>query len=215
MARKVRKKARKKLSTAAWFGIGCGGVIVLGLIAAGIAYFMLTGEPAPPPEATATASSSENAGEGRRTSSRSAPPLERQVEYVEQARQSEEPVPVTMTIRESELNDMIRRENTGQVRDLQVYLGDGTIAATGKTDYRGRTVHLTIRARPVVSGGELAVQVQEVMIGRMHAPASIRDELQAELDRGLQRAVRDGKVQVNTVQVSPDVMTISGRVGGR
>ncbi|MFO8081245.1 MAG: hypothetical protein R6V07_13215 [Armatimonadota bacterium] len=215
MARKVRKKPGKKLSTAAWFGIGCGGVIVLGLIIAGVVYFMLTGEPALPPEATATASTSESSGESPRASSRSAPPLERQVEYVEQAARSEEPVPVTMTIRESELNEMIRREATGEVRDLNVYFGDGTIAATGRTDYRGQTVHLTIRARPVVSGGELAVQVEEVMIGRLQAPASIHDELQAELDRGLQRAVRDGSVQVNDVQVSPDVMTISGRVGGR
>lgn len=215
MARKVRKKPQKKLSAAAWFGIGCGGVIVLGLIIAGVMYFMLTGEPAPPPEATATAGSSESAGGTRRSSARSGPPLEQQVEYVEQARRSEEPVAVTMTIRESELNEMIRREATGDVRDLTVYLGDGTIAATGKTDYRGRTVHLTIRARPVVSGGELAVQVEEVMVGRLQAPSAIHDELQAELDRGLQRAVREGNVQVNDVQVSPDVMTISGRVGGR
>ncbi|MFW5869225.1 MAG: hypothetical protein ACOCX2_15475, partial [Armatimonadota bacterium] len=171
--------------------------------------------PAPPPEATATASTSESSGESPRASSRSAPPLQRQVEYVEQAARSEEPVPVTMTIRESELNEMIRREATGDVRDLTVYLGDGTIAATGKTDYRGRTVHLTIRARPAVSGGELAVQVEEVMVGRLQAPSAIHDELQAELDRGLQRAVREGNVQVNDVQVSPDVMTISGRVGGR
>ena len=209
MARKVSRKPKRKLSPAAWFGIGCGGVLVIGLIVAGVFWFMLTGEPALPPEAQASASSDS----GSRPAP-SAPPLEQQMEYVQQAERSEQPVPVTMTVRESELNSMIAREATGEVQDLKVYFGDGTIAATGKTQYRGRTMHLTIRATPVVSGGKLSLDVHEVMIGRLQAPETVKQQVRDEIDRALERAMRDRDVQVNSVQVSPDVLTVSGRVGG-
>lgn len=208
MARRVRKKPKRKLSTAAWFGIGCGGVIVIGLIIIGIMYAMLTGEPAPPPEATAESSS------GAAQTAQSAPPLEQQVEVVERAERSNQPVQVTMTIRESELNQVLAEEASGQVRDLQVFFGNGSIAATGRTDYRGRTVHLTIRATPTVSNGRLGVNVAEVMIGRLQAPESIKQELQAEIDRGLQKAMQERNVRVDSVQVQPDVMTLRGWVGG-
>ncbi|MBD3293347.1 MAG: hypothetical protein GF393_10515 [Armatimonadia bacterium] len=209
MARRVRKKPKRKLSTAAWFGIGCGGVLVIGLIIIGIIYAMLTGEPELPPEATA--------GDSSETprAAQSAPPLEQQVEAVERAQQSNQPVQVTMTIRESELNQTLAREGTGQVRDLQVFLGSGSIAATGKTDYRGRTVHLTLRATPTVSNGRLQATVTEVMVGRLQAPEAVRQELQAQIDQGLQKATQGRNVRIDSVQVQPGVMTLTGWVGGR
>jgi hypothetical protein len=207
----VRKKPKRKLSTAAWFAIGCGGVIVIGLIVMGVLYVMLTGEPAPPPEATADAASD---GATTAQPAPAAPPLEQQVEAVARAEQSDRPVPVTMRIRESELNRALAAENTGQVRDLQVYLGDGTIAATGETDYRGRTIHLTIRGTPAVSNGQLRFELQEVLVGRLQAPDSVRQEIQAEIARGLQKTFENRNVQVDSVQVQPDLMVVSGRVGG-
>lgn len=211
MARRINRKPKRKLSTAAWFGIGCGGVLVLGLIALGFIYFMLTAEPPPPPEATADAS----AEAGERRTDRAAPPLEQQIQAVEQAGRSNQPVPVTMTVRESELNEMLAREGSGRVRDLQVYLGNGSIAATGETDYHGRRVHLTIRATPVIRDGELQVDVNEVLVGRMHAPESIKQEIRAEIGRSLQQTMRKRNIQVQGVQVQPDVLTVSGWVGGR
>lgn len=211
MARKVRRKPRRKLSTAAWFGIGCGGAIVLGLIVLGVLWLMLTGEPAPPPEATAGSSGDSGAAQ----TAPGAPPLEQQIERVQQAERSNQPVPVTMTIRESELNEMLARESGGDVRDLNVHLGNGTIAATGVTDYRGRSVHLTIRAQPVVSNGKLRVEVREVMVGRLQAPEAVRQEIRAQIDRGMQQAFEGRNVRVDSVQVQPDVMTVSGWVGGR
>ncbi|MFW5866253.1 MAG: hypothetical protein ACOCX2_00465 [Armatimonadota bacterium] len=211
MARRVSRKPKRKLSTAAWFGIGCGGVLVLGLIVAIVLWFMASGEPPLPPEAQATASTESG---GASQAAPSGPPLEQQMEYVEQAERSQQPVPVTMTIRESELNEMLARENTSEVRDLKVYFGDGTIAATGQTEYRGQSVHLTIRATPVVSGGRLSLDVHEVMVGRLQAPEAIKQQVREEIDRALERSMRNRDVQIGSVQVAPDVLTVSGRVGG-
>ncbi|MFW6437681.1 MAG: hypothetical protein ACOCZ7_01600 [Armatimonadota bacterium] len=205
----MSRKPKRKLSTAAWFGIGCGGVVVLGLIVAGIFWFMLTSEPALPPEAEATGTPASGTQPAP-----SAPPLEQQMQYVQQAERSSQPVPVTMTIRQSELNSMLSREATGEVQNLQVYFGNDSIAATGTTQYRGRTVHLTIRATPAVSGGKLSLDVHDVMIGRLRAPEAIEQQVRAEIDRALERAMRDRDVQVNSVEVNPDVLTVSGRVGG-
>ncbi|MGI5818027.1 MAG: hypothetical protein ACOX9R_08005 [Armatimonadota bacterium] len=212
MARKVRKQKRK-LSTAAWFGIGCGAVIVVVLIVGAVLWLMVSGEPPLPPEARATGSAPSTPSPSAPGST--APPLQQQMQYVEQAERSDQPVPVTMTIRQSELNDMLRQESTGEVRDLQVYFGTGTIAATGKVNYRGRPVHLTIRAEPVVSDGRLRLDVREVMVGRLHAPDAVREQVRGEIDRGMERAMRQHNVHVNSVHVGQDVMTVSGRVGGR
>ena len=234
MARRAsRKNEGRKLSTAAWFGIGCGGVVVLGLIAIGVVWALATGEPPLPPEASATpgadsggvsqpdstaqpdASGGPAPSAPSTPSSPSAPPLEQQMQYVQQAERSAQPVYVTMTIRESELNAMLARESTGQVRDLTVYFGNGSIAATGRAEYRGRTMYLTVRGRPIVTDNAVAFDVSEVLIGRLTAPASIHQQVRREFNRGIQHTLRGRKVRVERVQVRPDVMTISGWVGGR
>ena len=59
------------------------------------------------------------------------------------------------------------------------------------------------------------MNVTEVMIGRLQAPESLRQELQSEIDRGLQQTFQGRNVRVDSVQVQPDVMTVSGWVGGQ
>ena len=213
MARRVRRKPGKKLSTAAWFGIGCGATILLGIIGIIVLWALATGQPAPPPEATAVAPG--DAPSGRSQAAPAAPPLERQIEQVQQAARSERPVPVTMTLRESEINEMLAGSDSPEVRDLAIYLGDGTIAGTAKVRYRGSTIPLTVRGRPVVSDGRVQVEVREVFIGRLPAPESIRRQVSTELDGGIERIMGTRNVRVQSVQVRPDVMIISGSVGGR
>lgn len=207
MSRRVQRKSGRKMSTLGWFGIGCGATVLLGLIALAVIWSMVTGEPELPPEAAAGSS-----GGG---SAVSAPPIEQQIQQVQQAARAPQPVPVAMVLRESEINEMIAGAGGSDVSDLKIYLGDGSIAGTGNVQYRGRTIPLTVRGRPVVSDGRVAVEVDEVLIGRLHAPASVQQQVRQELERGIQQLMGDRNVQVERVEVRPDVMTVTGRVGGR
>ena len=207
MSRRVQRKSGRKMSTLGWFGIGCGATVLLGAIALAIIWGMVTGEPELPPEAAAGSS-----GGG---SAVSAPPIEQQIQQVQQAARAPQPVPVAMVLRESEINEIIAGAGGSDVSDLKIYLGDGSIAGTGKVQYRGSTIPLTVRGRPVVSDGRVAVEVDEVRIGRLHAPASVQQQVRQELERGIQQLMGDRNVQVERVEVRPDVMTVTGRVGGR
>ncbi|MGC9319061.1 MAG: LmeA family phospholipid-binding protein, partial [Armatimonadota bacterium] len=123
--------------------------------------------------------------------------------------------PVTLTVRQEELNALIRRQAPPDVRELTFYFGDGTVAGTGRVTWKGRTLHLTVRARPVVSGGQVALDVQEVRVGRLQAPAGIRQQVREELNRGVRELLSERTVHADSVEVRPGVMTIHGRVGGR
>jgi len=226
MARRVQRKPKRTISTLGWFGIGCGGTVLLGIIALAILWALATGAPALPPEASAGstagsssggsgASSGGSSGGGAAQTTRSAPPLEQQIQHVQQAARQDQPVQVMMTLRESEINRMIAGEGNDQVRDLKLYFGDGSIAGTATVDYRGSSIPLTVRGRPVVAGGKLRFEADEVLIGRLNAPDSVRQQVQQELDRGIQQAVGSQNVRVDRVEVRPDVMTVTGWVGGR
>ncbi len=230
MARKVPRKPERKLSTAAWFGIGCGGALLIGLIVLVILYALAMSGPALPPEATASRATPEETAipdapsppaapdeeRPRERAPASPPPLRQQIDWVEQtARQSDRPVPTTVTVRQEELNSLIQQEGSGDIRNMRVYFGEGTMAATGDVQYRGRNVSLTVRARPFVSGGELDVDVLEVRVGRLAAPSPVKEEVRGQLQRGVRDLASRDNVRIQSVTVNPGVMILSGQVGGR
>ncbi len=206
MARQVRRKRERKLSTAAWFGIGCGGAFALGIIVVLIVLGMAKATPPPPPEAAVSNGAAP---------ATSAPPLEQQISSVEQTVRSQGTAQVSLTVRQDELNALIAHNPPPDVRNLRVYFGSGTIAATGETTWRGQNIPLTVRATPVVSGGELQVQVLEVRVGRLGAPAALHERVQQELQRGVRELTGGNRIRVESVSVSPGVMTLRGWVGGR
>ena len=215
MARKVRKEPERKLSTVAWFGIGCGAALLLGLIALGVLWALATSGAPLPPEATARSTAPPPAQGSPTPAPAQAPPLRQQIDWVEKTASSPDPVPARVTIRQDELNDLIRQENPEGVQNLRVYFGDGTIAGTGDVPWRGQNLSLTVRARPIVTGGELDVQVLEVRVGKLAAPAAIHQEVHRELQRSLRRLSSQQKVRVQSVDVRPDAIIVSGQVGGR
>ena len=232
MARKVQREPERKLSLAAWFGIGCGASLALGLIVLGVIFGLAKASPPLPPEATAgrtatgTTTSADPAAPGQPavpgtarptapTAAPQAPPLRQQIQQVERVARSGQPTPMTITIRQDELNALIAQESPPDVQNMRIYFGDGTMAGTGNVTWRGQTVGLTVRARPIVSGGELDVQVLEVRVGRLAAPSAIHDEVRNELSRALRRLSSQNKAQIHSVTVRPDAMIVSGQVGGR
>lgn len=206
MARKVSRQPQRKLSTVAWFAIGCGSTLALGLIALLVALTMLSARPAPPPEARATTSDTPAAAPP-------APPLEQQLSQAQQLARSGQAAQVSLVIRQDELNALIQRESPGDVRNLRVYFGSGSMAATGDVTWRGRTIPITTRGTPVVSGERVQVQVSEVKLGTLQAPESVRARIESDLQRGIEHLAGGNRMRVRSVSVSPGVMIVQGWVG--
>lgn len=206
MARQVSRQPQRKLSTFAWFALGCGGTLVVGLIALIVVFVMLSARPAPPPEAQASSA-------GAPAVVPFTPPLEQQISRAKQVARSGQAAQVSLVIRQDELNALVRREPSDEVRNLQVYFGAGTIAATGDVTWRGRTIPITARGTPMVGDGRVYVQVSEVLLGTLHAPESVRARIESELQRGIERLVGENRLRVTSVSVAPGVMTVQGWVG--
>ncbi len=233
MARKVSKATGPKRTPLAWAGIGCGSVVALGLIGALVVYLLATSAPALPPEArdsvpatTSTSTgqpSAPNAPGGSSTTAPSssgstaapAPPLETQMRYAERAMNSPQPVPLRLTVTESELNAHLARESgNGDVRNPRVYFGDGTVVTTGQVTWQGRELWLSVRAHPMVSGGRVELAVDEVTVGRVPAPAAVRDQVARKLNEGMSRLSGSGRMHVQSVEVSAGQMILIGQAGG-
>ncbi len=232
MARKVSKSTGPKRTPLAWAGIGCGSVVALGLIGALVVYLLATSTPALPPEArdsvpattspstgqtsapTAIASPSTTAPSSS-GSAAAVPPLETQMRYAERAMNSPQPVPLRLIVTESELNALLARESgNGDVRNPRVYFGDGTVVATGQVTWHGRELWLSVRAHPMVSGGRVELAVDEVTVGRVPAPAAVREQVALKLNEGMSRLSGRGRMYVQSVQVSAGQMTLTGQAGG-
>ncbi|MGD9496601.1 MAG: hypothetical protein AB7Y46_09875 [Armatimonadota bacterium] len=143
------------------------------------------------------------------------PPLEQQIRQAQQAAAGRRAVPVNLVIRQDELNALVAHHMSGEVQNLRVYLGSGTVAATGDVRWRGRTIQLTARGAPVVVSGELQVRLDEVLVGSLSAPASVKAQVQAQLESGLRQLTGRHPLRIDSVSVSPGVMTVQGWAGGQ
>jgi cytoskeletal protein RodZ len=206
--------------------------VALGLIGALVVYLLATAAPAPPPEAresvattspssgqpsasTAPGNPSATAPSSSGSAAATAPPLETQMRYVEQAMRSPRPVQVRMIVTEGELNALLARESgSGDVQNPRVYFGNGTVVTTGQVTWQNRELWVTVRAHPVASGGRVELVVDEVSVGRMPAPAAMREQVGRRLNEDMSRLTGRGRLHVQSVQITAGRMTLTGQAGG-
>ena len=168
-----------------------------------------------PSAPTATGSPSTTAPSSSGSAAAAVPPLETQMRYAEQAMNSPQPIPLRLTVTESELNAHLARESgNGDVRNPRVYFGDGTVVTTGQVTWQGRELWLSVRAHPMVSGGRVELAVDEVTVGRVPAPAAVRDQVARKLNEGMSRLSGSGRMNVQSVEVSAGQMLLIGQAGG-
>ncbi len=237
MARKVRRAAKRSISPLTWVAGGCGCVVLLGLIAIGAVYLLAVAKPPPPreaarsshqPSATSTQPTDTGGASVSGAPSPSAPAtgasaqpvppppdLEAQLARAREAGRSPQPVRVRLVIGEGELNSYVARHaGRGEVQDVHVYFGEGTVAATGRVSWRGRKVYVTIRAHPTISDGDVYLIVDDLSVGRLPAPAALSQDAQRQLNRALDEFEGRQRFYAESVQVTPGTMIIEGTAGG-
>lgn len=228
MARRFSKTAapRRSISPLGWAGIGCGLTVALGLITVVVVYVLAISQPPSPREAaysSAPSSSTESGDQpgssapGNASSATTAPSLEAQLREAHEAGRSDRATPVRLTIRQAELNSYLARETAqgGEVQNAQVYFGEGIVVTTGRVRWQGRSVYVTVRAHPVVSGGGVDLIVDDVAIGRLPAPGALRQQAQDRLNDALDKLLGRERFRAQSVRVQPSVMIVEGRAGGR
>jgi len=226
MARKFTKSARKKSSMTPlrWAVLGCGSTVLLGLLTLAVLYLLATSTPPPPREAARPSPTTPAPTSGGRPapptttapSAQATPPLQNQLRQAREAGRSSQPTPIQLVITQGELNaNLASQTQRGEIRNAQVYFGTGTVVATGDVQWQGGTVHVTVRAHPVVSGGKVRLIVDDVAIGRLPAPGVLRQQAQSRLDSAVEDLLRKQRFQAESLRVAPGVMTIEGSAGGR
>jgi hypothetical protein len=174
----ARRKAGRRATAR---GLIMAGLVLVALVLTGVAVWLHRVMAVPPPPAIANASES-----GAATPAWA--PLEQQVEAARQAVVAGPGQPVTMEMTAQDLTQRLSEPLTrAGVSDARIYLADGKLAAQGVFSRKGRKLHITLEAKPVVSEGTIQVKVTEALIGRAKMPARLREELQ----KGIDKSVRD------------------------
>lgn len=201
--RKRPRTLRERLLIAA--GI-LGLLIVLLLAVVLVNAVRATAKPALPPEAQ-QAQAAGSAGGYR------LPPLSQQMQQAARDFAAAPDRPVTLYAGGDDLVRELAPSLAGSgVEDLKVYCGDGTIGAQGRVPAGGRKLYATVRLRPQVRDGKLQLELLDARVGTMPMPAALRRGLEAELAKaGDDSRSPLSRVYLDNVQVTPGLVTISGR----
>lgn len=226
MARKVRRSRTRRIGPLGWTAIGCGSVLALALIGGGVILGLATSTPAPPPEARRAAGGPTRTDDAPQAQTSgappadpaptvTAPPLEAQLQQVQAARHSTQPVQVRLEITEDALAGLLREHVGDDLQDPHIYFGDGTVVTTGLVRWQGQQFHVTVRSHATVANGDAELVVDEVLVGRMPAPAQLYADASVRLNRGLDKLLAREHLYIESIQVRPAVMVVTGRAGGR
>ena len=215
MARKIisddaRRLERRRLLVG--LGIGCGVVCVGVAILLAVGYARLTAVPPPLPEAVQS-SDQPNTG----VSPGQGVALQAQVAVVQRAVRSRRPQPVAIDVSAEELTRQLGRDLEGQgVEDLNIYLGEGTVVAQGRTSMGDRKLYATVRLRPGVENGCLTLQIEDGQVGTLPMPKQLRDQLQHRVDESIAAnpPQRTG-IRLESVHVSGGRLRLQGTSMGR
>ncbi len=209
MARKIiTAKDRQMARRNALIGVavGCGVLLVGALVFLVVGYARLTADAPLPPEAEYSTQPSPY-GTGASV------PLETQVRNVERAARSGRPQRVQVVVGSQELTSSIAQQLQGQgVEDLKVYLGDGTAVAQGSVTVQGRRLNATIRVKPRVENGAARLEIIDAKVGRMDMPASVRENIQSEIDRAIEKNPPQGRgVWLDSIEITQGNLIARGR----
>ena len=211
MARKVKPHVtpqQRRRRIIRWLVGIIGGLVALAIIIAIVLYLRATGEPPMPRDALA------GMEQGAAATSASW-----QVARVQEAIRQGRRQPVNLQLTNADISQLIRLGGvaSSQLSDPQVYFGSGRAIARGKLRQQGRIWNTQVAIKLGASNGRLNATIDELWIGKMKAPDSLKRRLQEQLSRELERQATPARlgVYVETITMEPGRATVTGHTLGR
>ena len=210
MARQVRQKLspeqRRRRLIMTIVGIAVGLVVLMVLVGV-VLYIQATGQPPIPRDAARGIEEGETASLNTMA----------QIAQVEAAVRKGQRQPVHLQLTNADLTQLISLHGpTGEVQDMQVYLGSGRVIARGRVSYQGKSLNLQAAIALGASGGQLQASISEMWIGSLQAPDALRQQMQEQLSKQIaaQTPQRLG-VYVENISIEPGRATVTGYTMGK
>ncbi|NLJ34852.1 MAG: hypothetical protein GX358_01250 [candidate division WS1 bacterium] len=210
MARQVRQKLspeqRRRRLIMTIVGIAVGLVVLMVLVGV-VLYIQATGQPPIPRDAARGIEEGETASLNTMA----------QIAQVEAAVRKGQRQPVHLQLTNADLTQLISLHGpTGEVQDMQVYLGSGRVIARGRVSYQGKSLNLQAAIALSASGGQLQASISEMWIGSLQAPDALRQQMQEQLSKQIaaQTPQRLG-VYVENISIEPGRATVTGYTMGK
>jgi hypothetical protein len=229
---------KRKLKIAAF---GCGGAIALVLVILLVAYILVRSSP-PLPRELQEAQKAAQSAQGGAAQTPQAPgmqpqaggygapgyqgqgggvpapsmPAEQQFEQLKQASREGRTGNFQINVSEADMNSQLMRDaGKGGYSSATVAFLDGEILSTGSAQWGGKTWEAMVRAKPVMEGGRPRIVISEAYIGRLPAPAEAVSRMQAEMDRGIEKALGDARnAKITGISVRRGQVLIDGILTG-
>ncbi|MEN6301489.1 MAG: hypothetical protein ABFD96_02125 [Armatimonadia bacterium] len=212
--------------------IGCGGLVLLALIAVAIIYAMVTGGPRLPREITrrieqektaqqagatarggAAATATPAAPEANRYIPQGTPPLPQQLQQLQVAARSGSYATQTLYVSDAELNEMIAaRPAHPSIKQMNAYFGNDRAYITAEGQFHGRDLNVTMVAAPMIVNGGVQFVVEQVLVGSFPAPSSVVERVQKEVQGNSDKlSPKQTGLYVDEVEIKPGVAILTGR----
>lgn len=212
--------------------IGCGGLVLLAIIAVAVIYAMLTGGPRLPREITrrieqqkrtqeqgaATrggtgAPAPSAAPQANRYIPQGTPPLPQQLQQLQLAARSGSYATQTLYVSDAELNEMIAaRPAHKSIRQMNAYFDNERAYLTATGQFHGRDLSVTMVANPVIVNGGVQFAVEQVLIGSFPAPPAVVERVQKEVQSNNDKlSPKQTGLYVDKVEIKPGVAILTGR----
>ena len=210
MARQVRQKLspeqRRRRLIMTIVGIAVGLVVLMVLVGV-VLYIQATGQPPIPRDAARGIEEGETASLNTMA----------QIAQVEAAVRKGQRQPVHLQLTNADLTQLISLHGpTGEVQDMQVYLGSGRVIARGRVSYQGKSLNLQAAIALSASGGQRQASFSEMWVGSLKAPDALRQQMQEQLSKQIaaQTPQRLG-VYVENISIEPGRATVTGYTMGK
>jgi len=179
-------------------GIAVGSIVVLAVLLVVAVYVLLRIPPKTAAQVTPVA-----------TSSQAAQQFDTKVNSFETSvKQSAPGTSVTLTLTQEEINSKIATElstadmpDNVKVNSVSVNLENGQILASAKVNYSGIEVNVGATAKIEVSNGQAYVVVQDLDMGKVPLPQSVKDQLTGMIPD-------DGKISLSDVPLDIQGITV-------
>ncbi len=206
------------------------GVVGLILAAGGVLYLRLTSGPAlprsvqkrwqemarptSPPPSSPPATPGSPMPSSAAVPPAAAPPLKEQWQQFQQAARRGDMRPQKLYITEADLNAQLAAQAaaSAELKEARIFFEHKRAYAVARVHYKGRDWTLTLAVQPQIAEGSVRFEIAEAYVGKMAAPAAIRELLQQEMaKRGEWLRPSQTGIYVESLELQPGLAILTGR----